>query len=213
MKSWVVIFVALFMLVSPVAQAAGYVLRAGDALDINVMGFDELNQKPAGGTVIRPDGTISFPFVGELMAQGLTAGELGEYLATELKRYYNDPMVTVNVLKFNTTRVYVLGEVNRPGLYELDRHRNLTEALGLAGGWTKDAAKTKILIIHIDKKGTPDKINLMELLKKGDLSQNPTLSEGDIIYLSDNGRVNIAQDILPYVTTAYLTRYYWNGRP
>jgi len=209
-KKWLVILVMGLILISSSGQAAEYVLRPGDALDISVLGYDELNVKPVGvgGIVVRPDGAISFPYVGEIQVAGLSAGEAAQVLAERLSVYYTHPIVTINLLKFSTTRVYVLGEVNKPGQYELDGNRNLMDAIGLAGGWTKDAAKTKVLLVHINQQGEPTKINLLALLQKGDISQNPTLKAGDIVYLSENGRINLTQDILPYVTSYYEDKYF-----
>ena len=210
MKKWLVILALLLFSLSGIAAADAYILRPGDALDINVLGFDELNNKSPDGLVISPDGTISFPFVGEFVVRGMTVSQLQQYLTEQLGKYYNNPIVTVNIQKYSTVRVYVLGQVNKPGLYELDRSCSLIDAISQAGGWTKDAAKKKIHIIHIDQKSAPEKINLLSLLEKGDTSQNPNLKEGDIVYLSDNGRINVTQDVLPYISTAYDLRYYWN---
>ena len=108
------------------------------------------------------------------------------------------------MVRFSTERVYVLGEVTAPGAYELDKSRSLMDAIGAAKGWTKDAAKTKVFLIHKDQQGEPNRINLMELLKKGDIRKNVLLKEGDIIYLTENHRVDIVNDILP------LTQIYYN---
>ncbi len=78
------------------------------------------------------------------------------------------------------------------------------DAIGAAKGWTKDAAKTKVFIIHKDHKGEAVRVNLMELLKKADVSKNPRLQEGDIVYLTENNRIDITKDILP------LTQIYYN---
>lgn len=213
MKKWLFLLILgmIFVLIPAGVQAAGYTLRPGDSLDINVMGFDELSTKQAAGVLIRPDGTISFPYIGEIAVQGLTVGELSVRLTEQLKTYYKDPVVTINLVKFSTMRVYVLGQVTKPGLYELDRSRNLVDAIGMAGGWTKDAAKTKIMLIHVDSKKPPTKINLLKFLTKGDLSQNPSLQEGDVVYLSENGKINVAQDVLPYMNAIYQFRYYWSN--
>lgn len=213
MKKWLFLLVIgmIIALIPYSVQAAGYTLRPGDSLDINVMGFDELNTKQQNGIVIRPDGTISYPFLGEIAVQGLTVGELTQRLTEQLKVYYINPVVTINMVKFSTMRVYVLGQVTKPGLYELDRSRNLVDAIGMAGGWTKDAAKTKVMLIHMDSNKPPTKINLLKFLTKGDLSQNPVLREGDVVYLSDNGKLNFTQDVLPYMNAVYQIRYYWSN--
>jgi polysaccharide export outer membrane protein len=152
---------------------------------------------------IRPDGCFAYPFVGEVKAEGLSPQGLAQLIYTLLSKYYVEPGVTVNVIRFSTERVYVLGEVNAPGQYELDKSRNLMDAIGAAKGWTKDAAKTKVFIIHKDQKGEPARVNLLELLKRGDMAKNIRLQEGDIVYLTENHRINITNDILPWTQIYY----------
>lgn len=78
------------------------------------------------------------------------------------------------------------------------------DAIGIAEGYTKDAAKKKVFLIHKDHKGEPLKINLNDLLKTGDTSQNYALVEGDLLYLTSNGRIDFARDILPIISVAYM---------
>lgn len=184
-----------------------YLLRQGDIVSIKVFGQPDLSFPAPGNPdflTIRPDGCFAYPFAGEVKAEGLSPSGLAQLIYSLLSKYYVDPSVTVNVVKFSTERVYVMGEVNAPGLYELDKSRNLMDAIGIAKGWTKDAAKTKVFIIHKDKNGEPQRINLMDLLKKGDIAKNIRLQEGDIVYLTGNNRISIVNDILP------LTQVYYN---
>jgi len=177
-----------------------YRLGPGDVLAINVWGFDELEQKEL---IIRPDGKIAFPLVGELAAAGLTPEELAETLTKGLSLYIKEPLVTVNVAKFRTTRVYVLGEVTKPGMYGIDREHRLLDAIGAAGGYTKYAAKRKVSIIRQNNIDQPIRVNLLDLLTKGDISQNHVLQEGDVVYLTKNNRIDFAKDILPWISAAY----------
>jgi len=205
------ILISLSFLQIPKGCAAtdNYGLRAGDVISINLFGHPELSF-PAPGNIdsiiIRPDGRFSYPFVGEILAEGLTPQQLAQYIFEQLAKYYVNPRVTVNVMKFSTERVYVLGQVNAPGLYELDKSRNLLDAIGSAKGWTKDAAKTKVFVIRKDQKGEPTRVNLMELFKKGDVSKNIPLKEGDVVFLTENQHIDILNDILP------LTQIYYNLR-
>lgn len=189
------------------AEAASeYILRPGDALTINVFGYPELSYPAPGSTepvTIRPDGKFAIALVGEIKAEGLSPQGLAQAIGELLGKYYVNPRVSVNVTRFSTERVYVMGEVNAPGLYELDKSRTLMDAIGSAKGWTKDAAKTKIFIIHKDHQGEPLRVNLMELLKKGKISMNPLLREGDIVFLTENHRIDIAKDILPLTQIFY----------
>ena len=182
------------------AIAREYLLGPGDILTIGVWGYEELKLEELA---VRPDGKIAFPLVGEVEATGKTVSELTGALTSGLSVYVKEPIVTVNILKFRTTRVYVLGEVQKPGMYEIERSHNLLDAIGMAGSYTKNAAKRKVHIIRQDRSAEPIKANLLNLLTKGDMSQNYTLNDGDVVYLSDNGRVDFARDILPWISATY----------
>ena len=208
-----VFLLLLLMLIMPIAQAApegDYILRPDDAVSIHIFGYPDLSypsQPNPYSLTIRPDGKITYPFLGEIKAEGMSPQALAQLIFEQLGSYYVNPRVTVNVVHFSTERVYVVGEVNQPGLYELDKSRNLMDALGAAKGWTKDAAKTKVFIIHKDHQGEPLRVNLMDLLKKGDVTKNIRLQEGDIVYLTQNHRIDIANDILPLTAIFYNLRY------
>ncbi len=182
------------------AQPDEYKLGPGDVISIGVWGYEDLKNEEL---VVRPDGKLSFPLAGELTVQGMTPGELTAALTARLGNYVIDPNVTVNVAKFRTTRVYVLGEVNKPGMYELEKQHNLLDAIGMAGSYTKRTAKKEIFIIRKENVDKPQKVNLLKLLKNGDISQNVVLNEGDVVYLTSNGKINFATDILPWFSAVY----------
>ena len=175
---------------------ADYLLGAGDVLNVGVWGKEDLQAKEL---VIKPDGKIAFPLVGEIQAAGVTTVALTTTMTTALSEYVKNPKVTVNVTKFHTTRVYVLGMVTKPGLYELEKQHNLLDAIGMAGSYTKEAAKKRVVIIRKDQQSTPIKVNLMDIWEKGDMSQNYALGDGDVVYLADNGQINIGS----ILATAY----------
>ena len=196
------------MAASTNATADSYVLRPGDVLAITVLGYDEFVPPNIGaggppGFLVRPDGQFSFPLIGEVAVQGLTAGQLTEVLRTRLSEYLIDPKVTVNLAKLGCTRVYVLGEVVRPGSYEIEKAHNLLDAVTAAGGPTKDGAKRNVYIVRRSKPNEYQKVNLLAILKQGDQSQNVPLGEGDAVYLTSNGRINFAADIMPFITATY----------
>ncbi|TCL36061.1 polysaccharide export outer membrane protein [Anaerospora hongkongensis] len=192
-------FVMMIMLVCPVF-AEDYKLGPGDVLTINVWGYEKLEVKEL---TVRPDGKISFPMAGDVQAQGKSVFEVTEELTASLGKYLKDPQVAVNVLKFRTTRVYVLGKVNKPGMYEIEKQHNLLDAIGMAGSYTDEAAKKKIFIIHKDTTKKTTKANLLNLLNKGDMTQNYVLADGDVVYLADNGRIDFMKDIIPFIGAAY----------
>ncbi len=200
MKKFTLIFLLIIsiLLYSFPVLAEDYQLHVGDVLEISVYGYDELQLKQV---IIRPDGKIAFPMVGELVAAEMKLSEFSEQLTEILGRYFKDPRVTINILKYHTVRVYVLGEVNRPGMYELEKTYNLLDAIGAAGGYTKYATWKKVYIVRKDA-GIYQVANLEQLLKKGDLSQNYALNEGDLVYLGKNG-ISFVNDILPFIAGAY----------
>ena len=120
-----------------------------------------------------------------------------------VSKYINNPQVTVNILKYHTTRIYVLGEVNRPGVYEFEKQHNVIDAITAAAGYTKEAAKKKVFIISQGATEKPREINLLNLLKKGDMTQNVSLQDGDVVYLADNHRIDFGRDILPFIGAWY----------
>lgn len=201
----------LFILGFSTTQASEYRLGSGDILTMNVWGYQQLDQTQQSTLIeyaIRPDGMVAFPLVGEVKAEGLTATELTTIITEAVGKYIKDPKVTLNVVKFRTVRVYVLGEIAKPGLYEIERQHRLLDAIGLAGSYTNTAAKKHIFIYHKDQTGDPIKANLYNLLNKGDMTQNYELLDGDVVYLSDNGRIDFGTQIMPWLSAAYQVRHF-----
>jgi len=213
MKKWVVLFFCIILLASPVTGLADdvavseYLLGPGDMLSINVFGIAEL---AVPEIAVRLDGKITMPLIGEITANQLTTAELSKKIADKLHFYYQNPFVTVSVMQFRTTRVYVVGQVNRPGSYELDRNHTLMDAIGAAQGWNKDAAKTKVFVIHQGQTKEPQHVNLLNLLDKGNSTLNCVLNEGDIVYLTENHKIDIVNDVLSLVAPLYLI-HHWGG--
>ncbi|AJQ26008.1 polysaccharide biosynthesis/export family protein [Pelosinus fermentans] len=192
--------VFIFNIAGNLVWAEEYRLDSGDVLTIGVWGYEELQMKEVA---IRPDGKMSFPIVGEVQAAGLSTGQLTDLLTKGLSDFVKEPKVSINIAKLHTTRVYVLGEVAKPGMYELEKQHNLLDALGAAGSYTSDAAKKKVHIIRKDQTSTPIKVNIMNIWEKGDMTQNYALGDGDVVYLSSNGKIHFASDILPWISATY----------
>lgn len=202
-KIWIVLFISFFIWnvgsASAKASEEFYRLSPGDVLAIGVWGVEELKITEL---VVRDDGKIAFPLAGEVQVAGLSPKEVTQGLEQALEGYICNPKVTVNILKYHTTRIYVMGEIARPGLYELEKQHNLMDAISAAGGYTKDTAKKKVFIISQDG-SAPLEANLMKLLQKGDMTQNVSLKYGDVVYLTDNHRIDFTRDILPFITGTY----------
>ena len=212
MKKTLLVLILALLAILPsggAAQAqAEYRIAPGDVLSIEVWGREDFKPQVGSnaGIEVRPDGKLNFPLLGELKVEGATVSELTAVITQGLSEYIRQPQVTVNVLKFHTTRVYVLGEVNRPGVYEIAKQHNLLDAIGLAQGYTKDAAKKKIFLIRKDQTDQPVSVNLYNLLNKGDMSQNYVLGDGDVVFLTDNNRIDFARDVLPLISGLYFIK-------
>ena len=122
-----------------------FLLGPEDVLDIVVWKNDDLSQKIV---VVRPDGKISMPLIGEVMASGRTANQLASQIAGRLKEYKENPAVTVSVKEVNSYYVYVLGEVTKSGKYQLKSHATVLQAVAIASGFTIYAAKNKMQVIR-----------------------------------------------------------------
>lgn len=122
-----------------------FLLGPEDVLDIVVWKNEDLSQK---GVVVRPDGKISMPLIGEVMASGRTANQLASQVAARLKEFKDNPTVTVSVKEVNSYYFYVLGEFTKPGKYQLKSHATVLQAVAVAGGFTVYAAKNKMQVIR-----------------------------------------------------------------
>lgn len=206
LKKSILALAAVTALWTGTACAEEYYMRPGDELNIVVtqqqdLGNSSTNQSPF---VVRPDGNVSFPLVGEIHAEGMTVSQFTNVLQQGLARYIVDPDVSVNISKLGRVRVYVFGEVRKPGAVELEKGHTVIDAIGAAEGFTRDTAKKKIFLIHQDQPKSLIPINLNNMLKTGDMSQNVTLREGDTLYLTKNHRIDFARDIAPIFSSIYM---------
>lgn len=149
-------------------------LGAEDVLFIRVWRENDLT----GVHVIRPDGKITLPLIGEMTAAGLTPAALQKELTDSLSKFINNPQVTVQVQAVRSKRYYVTGEVFRPGAYPLVVPTTAFEAITLAGGFREFANKKKITIARGKERL---KFNYNDVTKGKNLSQNVLLQDGDTI--------------------------------
>ncbi len=127
-----------------------------------------------------------------------------DVVSNALSTYIINPDVSVNVTKLGGVRVYVFGEINKPGAYTLTKSSTVIDAIGAAGSFNWDTAKKKIFLIHQNDPTKPIEINLNNILKTGDMSQNYIMREGDILYLTKNSKISFSRDIAPILTGAYM---------
>lgn len=156
-----------------------YIIGEEDVLQVNVWQNTDLSQD----VIVRPDGKISFPLLGDIQASGLTIGQLTKILTAALKEYVRFPQVSISLKKMGGSKVVVLGEVAKPGVYSVTGTRTVLEAIGLAGGLTSNAVPSSTVIIRGGfMKPQAKRINL-SLALKGDARQNIALSAEDIIFI------------------------------
>ena len=161
----------------PSQMATTYVLGADDAILVNV--WKELNF--SGPHSVRPDGMISMPLLGDMQAAGLTPMQLSDDISKRLKKYVNDPLVTVSVQQINSRHVYIVGQVLRVGPLPLVAGMTPLQALASAGGLGPFANEKHIYILR-KMNGKEEKIpfNYKTALKTGNM-QGIELTPGDTI--------------------------------
>lgn len=174
---------------SPAAQSAkqsanaatqdpSYVIGAQDVLDIDVWKEKELTRK----VEVRPDGKISLPLLNDIQASGLTPMQLAADITKGLKKFVTDPQVTVIVTQIKSQRVYILGEVTKPGAYPLLPGMNVLQALSSAGGFTMFANTKKIYVLRQqDGKQKKFRFNYKDVVSGKHANQNIVLRAGDQI--------------------------------
>jgi polysaccharide export outer membrane protein len=126
------------------AADASYRIGAQDVLRVDVWKETEISRS----VPVRPDGKISLPLLNDVQAAGLTAMELANSISEGLKKFINNPQVTVTVTEINSRRVYVTGEVTRPGAYPLLPNMTALQALTSGGGFTQFANLKKIYVLR-----------------------------------------------------------------
>jgi polysaccharide export outer membrane protein len=132
--------------------------------------------------VVLPDGKISYPLIGEIIAGGRTIGDLKNEIADKLVPYVPEPVLNIEVKQVNSMILYVIGRVNSPGRFVLNANVNVLQALSIAGGLNPFAKRSKIKIFR--KQGDQTKafpFNYDEVVDGEKLSQNITLQRGDVI--------------------------------
>ena len=157
--------------------AEDYRIGARDLLEIRVFDLEELDSTVR----VSEDGRISLPMIGELRVLGLTRSEVETAIESALKRFVNDPQVSVFVREFESQRVSVLGAVKTPGTYPMQGRMTLLEAISEAGGIDYDEASGTVAILRHDMPGEPIEISLEELISKGNTAFNVELKAGDTV--------------------------------
>jgi polysaccharide export outer membrane protein len=131
-------------------------LGPDDVIEVFVWKEPELSTT----VVVRPDGKVSLPLIGELPTSGRTAVELQKEIGQKLTQFVAEPVVNVMVKEVNSAKVSVLGEVKTPGMYKIKDRATVLDAIALAGGFTEYAKRNKVTIIRPDSTGDQKRIKL-----------------------------------------------------
>ncbi len=158
----------------PGVDPKSYIIGAEDIVFINVWREKDFT----GPVVVRPDGKITLPLIGDVAAEGLTPERLGVELTTKLSQYINKPEVNVTLAQVNSKRFTITGEVNHAGVFTMVVPISVFQALSNAGGFRDFANTKKIIIVRGDKR---IKFNWKEVLAGKKLEQNINLEPGDTI--------------------------------
>lgn len=165
----------------PPAGADEYVLGVEDKLGISVWKEVELGKS----VVIRPDGKVTFPLVGDVQAAGRTPRQLSDDLTKSIAKFIKEPMVTVVVEEINNFKVFVLGEVTVQGTLNLRRHTRLLEAIAMSGGVTQYADRSNVVLLRYqDGKEGRTKIDYRKIVSGDKPELNVELKPGDTIIVN-----------------------------
>lgn len=176
----------------PVVLEETYTVGAPDLLAVSVYPQAELNQQVR----IRPDGKISFSLVGDLYVQGKTPEQIDAMLTKALSEYLRAPEVTVSVVEFLSKRIYVVGEVQRPGLYPYQGATSVVDAVMEAGGYTRRAQTYRFILVRQSE--TDPKIidvDWREIEDSGKAQYNLFLQPGDLLLVPPTGIARLGYQI------------------
>jgi polysaccharide export outer membrane protein len=181
-------FVIFFLFFSfDFLSAQDYIVGEGDILKITVYDHDDLT------TVVRVsgDGYITFPLIGQVEVKGLTLSQISQKISSLLADgYIINPQVNIFIQEFRSKKAFIMGEINKPGLYVLPGHTSFLALVSEAGGLTKDAGDKAIIKRKSNTKENNENIiviDLKRLIKEGDTSLDIPIMDGDSIYIAKAG--------------------------
>ena len=186
-----------------------YKIQLGDQLDIKFYYNPELNEQ----VIVRPDGRISLQLVHEIIASGLTPAELTTLLAKKYATELEKPEITVIIRSFSAQRVYIDGEVNRPGLVNLTGYMTVLQAISQAGGLKETARIHEVIVIRRKVDNTPYvmTVDLEKAIDGSNTSQDIALMPLDIVYLPKSPIANLNQWVDQYIRKMLPIPFYFGA--
>jgi polysaccharide biosynthesis/export protein len=177
-----------FVMPAAPQESTEYVIQPGDTIDISFYFHPDNNQQ---NLLVRPDGKVYLPLIGEVQAGGLTAPQLAAEITKRSSVNLRDPRVAVNVRTMNQTRIFVGGEVARPGFINYTSGLTAVQAVMQAGGWKDSADLTEVVLLQrIGETGNeyrPSKINLHRVVNDGEVKADIVLNPSDILVFPKTG--------------------------
>lgn len=161
-----------------------YHIASEDVLDLQFQSTPEFNQT----VTVQPDGYITLREVGDVQVEGETLPELRRTLQTAYARILANPVVSVDLKDFQRPYFMALGQVARPGKYDLRGVTTVSEAVAMAGGFTPQSKHSQVLLFRRvnDNWSSVTKIDLKHMLKSRNLSEDMSLHPGDMLYVPQN---------------------------
>lgn len=194
MKPWKQGLLAILMSVTALAAlAADLVLGPGDQLKVSVYGSPDL----ATEARVSESGKITFPLIGQVALGGLSAAAAEQKIAGLLESggFVRKPQVNIVVSAVQSQQVSVLGQVNRPGRYPVDGKRSVMDMLALAGGISAEGGDRVSLIRTRDGKTTREEIDVIQMVRDGELARDYQLAGSDVIYVERAPRFYIYGEV------------------
>ena len=143
------------------------------------------------------------PLIGEVDALDRTVPDICQEIEMRYAKYLRSPKVDINVMEISKIRVYVLGCVERQGVYEFDKVPRLLEAIASAWGFVDKFAKKNVFVIRAGENVPCLKVDLRKFLKGETTGHNIVLKDGDFIYVGSNHKITYYKDIAPLISSAY----------
>lgn len=193
-----------------------YTISQNDVLEIFIYKHSDLSRD----VIVRPDGKISLSLIGDVQAVGMTPSKLDDEITKRYSDYLVSPDVSIAVKKFAGEKVFVLGEIRSPGVYNFVGRTSLIEILAQAGSWTEYAKISNIFIVRGDITATPEVI-MVDLTKvlKGDIQGNIAMYPKDIVYIPSTFIGDVGRFVRDYLgplssvlTTAITLDYFRTTR-
>lgn len=175
-----------FVVPAPPPSQAEYIVQAGDVVQILFYYHPDHNQNDV---LVRNDGKILLPLVGEVQAGGLTPAQISEEVAKKYSANLKDPKVSVSVKNVYQNRVYVGGEVNKPGFVQYRPGLTALQALLEAGGPkdTADVNETVLLQKLVENQYRSSKLDLAKVIYEGDTTADLVLGPSDVLFVPKTG--------------------------